>query len=183
MIEAELTMHVREPEHVRELLAQRATGETSTYRDVYFDAPDGSLTAEDRELRVRVIETEGDTTAIMTVKGAPVHESRSKPEYETIISDPEQAKNMLRALGYVEYVSLTKHCRNHAFTVGDRELLATLVAVPELDGTFLELETVVPRVEMDAAFDVLWSVIGELGITKNDETTESYTSAVRRARG
>jgi hypothetical protein len=38
-------------------------------------------------------------------------------------------------------VSFEKHCTNYRFRVEGRDLLATVVTVPELDGTFLELET------------------------------------------
>lgn len=62
-------------------------------------------------------------------------------------------------------------------------MLATLVRVPELDGTFLELETMVADdAELPAALDDVRSVLGELGIEEKDFTTELYTDAVAARR-
>ena len=56
--------------------------------------------------------------------------------------------------------------RNYRFTRDGRDLLATLVHVPELDGTFLEIETVVAETrDIDSAL-----------------TAELYTDAVRERR-
>lgn len=64
-----------------------------------------------------------------------------------------------------------------------RELLATLVTVPELDGTFIELETVVPEAELAEALEVVRTTLRQLGITDSDLTTEQYTDAVLATRG
>jgi adenylate cyclase class 2 len=45
-IEAELKARVQRPDQVRDQLRQRADKQVSTYRDTYFDRPDGTLTAE-----------------------------------------------------------------------------------------------------------------------------------------
>ena len=44
VIEAELKARVNDPGRLRERLRQRADEELSTYRDTYYDRPDGSLT-------------------------------------------------------------------------------------------------------------------------------------------
>ncbi|MGW0395697.1 hypothetical protein ACWDYJ_33480 [Streptomyces sp. NPDC003042] len=81
----------------------------------------------------------------------------SKPEHETVVEDAEAVHAMLRGLGYVPAVAFEKRCRNYAFEARGRHMLATLVRVPEVDGTFLELETLVEEKDLAAALDdVRW---------------------------
>lgn len=61
-------------------------------------------------------------------------------------------------------------------------MLATLVRVPELDGTFLELETLAPADELQSALGDIRAVLAELGIDGDDMTTELYTDAVAARR-
>ncbi len=61
-------------------------------------------------------------------------------------------------------------------------MLATLVRVPELDGTFLEVETMADEGDLAAALRDVREVLGELGIGEQDLTTEQYTDAVAARR-
>lgn len=61
-------------------------------------------------------------------------------------------------------------------------MLATLVRVPEADGTFLELETLVDEAEVSAALADVRGVLEELGIHEGDLTRELYTDAVAARR-
>ncbi|GGM44644.1 hypothetical protein GCM10012275_14620 [Longimycelium tulufanense] len=184
-IEAELKARVRDAAAVRDTLEKRAPGEPSVYRDTYFDWPDGSLSADDRELRVRVVENQGGTHVLLTYKTAAVDRaSDSKPEHETEVGSAEVLREVLVGLGLRELIAFEKHCVNHVFRAGGRELLATLVRVPELEETFLEVETpVCEEHELAEALDVVRTVLAELGITDADVTTERYTDAVRTRRG
>jgi len=56
-------------------------------------------------------------------------------------------------------------------------MLATMVTVPELDGTFVEVETMATGDDVGAALTDVRGVLGELGITGVDLTTELYTDA------
>ena len=61
-------------------------------------------------------------------------------------------------------------------------MLATVVIVPELDSTFVELETMTdPAGTADALSDVR-AVLSDLGITDDDLTAKQYTDAVLRQR-
>lgn len=183
VIEAELKARVRDPEALRAALRQRAEEELSIYQDTYYDRPDGSLTAEGRELRVRVIERSGTRRTRLTYKEPAVDAaSGSKPEHETTAADPAVVDTVLRALGAVEYVRLTKECANYRFTAAGRDMLATVVTVPELDGTFIELETMAEEDDVAAALADVRAVLAEVGITGEDLTTEQYTDAVLQAR-
>ena len=184
VIEAEIKARVHDVDHVRGLLGQRATGQVSRYRDTYYDRPGHQLTQDGRELRVRVVETHGRRRCLLTYKG-PVADAQtgSKPETETEVSDADAADAILLALGFTPLVAFDKHCVNYAFTASGRQIQATLVTVPELEGTFMEVETMSPSTDdLGAALDVIRAFLAELGIPASDQTSELYTDAVMRHR-
>ncbi len=181
MIEAELKARVERPARVMAALEARAPGVVEVYHDTYYDLPDGSLTAGDRELRVRTVRGPDGTRSVVTYKEPRVDErSGSKPEYETRVDEPAAVHAMLRGLGFRPCVEFEKHCRNHRFRAAGRSMLATLVRVPEIDGdgVWIELETQAGQDDLDAALAAVRAVLGELGIGDGDLTTEQYTDAV-----
>lgn len=183
MIEAELKARVHTPETVLRLLEERATGRAEVYRDTYYDDAGGGLEAKDQELRVRTVHGPQDTRTVLTFKDAKVDEaSGSKPEHETGVADAAAVHAMLRGLGYVPVIAFEKRCRNYEFEARGRQMLATLVRVPEADGTFLELETLVDEAEVSAALADVRGVLEELGIHEGDLTRELYTDAVAARR-
>ena len=182
-VEAELTAVLRDPAQVRANLASRATPEPSVYADTYYDRPDHSMDAAGYELRVRTITTGEATCTVLTYKEPAVTDWSAKPEHETAVADPEVMRTIFTTLGLVELIAFTKHCENYRFTAQGRDLLATVVRIPELDGqTFLELETMVEPDDVAAAHAVLRRVLGELGVSPHDLTTESYTDRVAARR-
>ncbi len=183
MIEAELKARVRDPGALHERLCRLATAEQSTYRDVYYDRPGRDLTASGRELRLRAIEAAGEQRSLLTYKEPAVDAaSGSKPEHETQVSDAVAVDVLLRGLGLNVMVAFEKHCTNYRFSAEGREMLATVVAVPELDGTFVELETMTNPEDTDAALADIGTVLLRLGIDSEDLTTEQYTDAVMQSR-
>jgi adenylate cyclase class 2 len=184
VIEAELKARVREPDALRERLRRLADEERSTYRDTYYDRPGRDLTAAGRELRVRVIEAGELRRTVLTYKEPAVDVgSGSKPEHETNIADAQTLDTVFRALGLEHLVAFEKRCANYRFTVHGRDMLATVVTVPEIAGTFIELETMAHEAEVSAALDDVRAVLHELGVNDDDLTTEQYTDAVMSARG
>lgn len=182
-VEAELKARVGDPDEVRERLRERADERVQIYRDRYFDWPSGSLDGQGYEVRLRSIDTDSVTTTVLTFKEPPVHAGGSKPEHETELADGEPVAALLATLGLVERIAFEKRCRNFPFTEQGRDMLATLVHVPELNGTFLEVETIVPdETEVAAGLDAVRAVLGSLGITDGDLTTEKYTDAVAARR-
>ena len=183
MIEAELKARVREPAALRGRLGRLADEECSTYRDTYYDWPGRDLTAEGRELRVRVIETGETRHTVLTYKEPAVDaDSGSKPEHETKVGDETVLDTVLRALGLDHLVAFEKRCANYRFTAHGRDMLATVVTVPEINGTFIELESMADETEVDAALADVRTVLHDLGIANDDLTSEQYTDAVIRAR-
>ncbi len=183
MIEAELKARVHAPQAVMRLLEDRAQARVEVYQDTYYDRPDGSLDKTDQELRIRTVHGPDHTHTVLTFKAGAVDEaSGSKPEHETLVTDADAAHAILRGLGYIKQIAFEKRCRNYTFEACGRPMLATLVRVPEIDGTFLEIETLVDKDDLTAALDDLHTVLNELGIPPQDLTRETYTSAVAAQR-
>jgi adenylate cyclase class 2 len=185
-VEAELKALARDPERIHTALSQRAVGERSIYSDRYFDYPDRGWTRHGNELRVRTITDEfGPTHTLLTFKEPTVDKaSGSKPEHETAVGDVDVLITVLTALGVEQIIAFEKHCVNYRFTAQGRDLLATVVTVPELAGqTFIELETGADPDDVDTALDLVRSVLRKLGIEDSDLTTQAYTDAVATRRG
>lgn len=175
---------MRASESVLAQLEEHGPGRVEVYQDTYYDLPDGSLTAGDRELRVRTVHGPDGTRSILTYKGARVDSaSGSRPEHETRVEDAQAVHAVLRGLGYVPLIAFEKRCRNYEFEAHGRRMLATLVRVPEIDGHFLEVETLFDKKELRAALAHVRTVMQEMGIEDDDLTTEQYTDAVAAQRG
>lgn len=182
-VEAEIKARLVDPDAVRQRLDGYATGTVEVYRDTYLDTPDGDLDRTDRELRVRTIERDATTRHLLTYKEPAVDPvTRSKPEHETPVADPAATLGILAGLGYLPVLSFTKDCRNYRFALGGRAFLATLVTVPELADTYLEVETAAAPGDVDNALSAVRAVLAALGVTKDELTTDTYTGAVRAAR-
>ena len=182
-IEAELKARVRDMPALLAALDARAKGETAVYRDRYFDSADGVFAAAGHELRVRTVETYDSTRHVLTYKAPAVDQaSGSKSEHETRIADPDAAIAIMHGLGYRTQIAFTKNCRNYSLHDQDRDLLATVVTVPEIDGTFIELETIIQSEDdLPAALDTVRALLADLGIHDADLTNELYTDAVTAA--
>ncbi|MGP4102198.1 class IV adenylate cyclase [Nonomuraea sp. KM90] len=183
-IEAELKARLRDPDLVGQALDQQAASTTSIYRDTYYDCSDRSLTAIGRELRIRTVTSNEGRRILLTHKSPMVDQaSHSKPEDETEVADAEATDAILRSLGYHPYISFEKHCINWQFQARGRAMLATMVTVPELDGTFLEIETIVDSLDqLPAALQAVRAQMYDLGITDDDLSTMDYTEAVTEHR-
>lgn len=184
MIEAELKARVTDPQSVRQLLrAAAGEPERAEYADAYFDR-DGELAADGRELRVRTVTTAAAARTLLTYKGPAVDaDSGSKPEAETEVADRAAVEDVLIGLDYAPVIEFTKHCENWRLsTTSGRRVLATMVTVPELDGTFLEVEVMAEKGDVPAALDDLQALLLDLEIGPGALTTELYTEAVAAAR-
>lgn len=182
-IEVELKARVRDTESVLAHLKSRSDGRASTYRDTYYDYPDRRLgNAGRQELRIRVIEEDERTHAVWTFKGAMLDEA-STPEYETDIAEPEAAQAILSQLGLEPVIAYTKHCVNFVFDRESYHVKATVVNVPELDGTFLEVETLVEdEADVGGARQVISDVLAALNLHEPDLEPTFYVDMVASQR-
>lgn len=185
MIEAELKARVPDREALVELLDKLTEGRPEVYRDTYYDTADRALEARDAELRVRTVESaDGTARTVLTYKSAAVDTaSGSKPEHETAVTDPDAVHAVVRGLGYTPVIAFSKHCLNYAVTVRGREMLATVVQVPEIDGVFVEVETMTGPGGLAGALADVRAFLAGLGIGEEALTRELYTDAVRARRG
>jgi adenylate cyclase, class 2 len=182
-VEAEIKARLADPATVRQRLDRYATGTAEVYQDTYLDTTDDQLDHADRELRLRTIERDGEARHLLTFKEPAVDPvTRSKPEHETAVTDPQATLSILAGLGYRPVLAFTKDCRNYRFSQGGRDFLATLVTVPELDGTYLEVETRAQLGDIDDALAAVRAIVAELGIAEDELTVGTYTDAVRAAR-
>ncbi|MYS87468.1 class IV adenylate cyclase [Embleya scabrispora] len=188
MIEVELKARVGDVVRLLDALERLGGGgRDEVYVDTYYDDADRALARGDRELRIRTVRRGADApVSVLTYKGARVEVvSGSKPEHETRVEDAAGADAVLRGLGYVPVIRFEKRCRNYAFERGGRRLLASLVEVPELGETFVEVETPeADDAQVAAALEVVRTVLADLGVSRAALTNETYTDAVaaRRAR-
>ncbi|WP_189186949.1 class IV adenylate cyclase [Streptomyces albiflavescens] len=183
MIEAELKARVHSPEAIMQQLDERAEARVEVYQEIYYDDPAGSLEKRDQELRVRTIHGPNGLRTLLTFKDTTVDEgSGSKPRHETRVEDSQEAHAILQGLGYVPAMAFEKRCRNYDFEARGRHILARLVRVPEIDGTFLEIETIVDEDDATSALDDIRGVLAELGIGPEDLTPETYSGLVAAQR-
>lgn len=182
-IEAELKARVRDVPALLAALDKRAERKSAVYHDRYFDSPDGTFASAGHELRIRTVETDAGVRNLLTFKKPRLDAvSGSKPEYETTVGDPDVAESIVLGLGYRPMIALSKQCSNYRWRQGGRDLLATVVTVAEIEGTFVELETVAEaEADLSAALDLARAALVELGIADHDLTTELYTDAVAAA--
>ncbi|MGQ4616908.1 CYTH domain-containing protein [Nocardia sp. R7R-8] len=184
VIEAEYKARLTNPGRVRAALRERVTPDIVSYQDTYYDTPSGDLDRAGREFRLRTVEdTSGSRRHVLTFKDPAVDEATgSKPEFETLVADRDAMRDIITRLGYRPALAFTKRCENFEFTAVGRHMLATIAEVPEIDGTFLELETQAEEPDLAQAFTDLRTVLSELGVTSEELTNELYTDAVRQAR-
>ncbi len=191
MFEAELKYRARRadmPAITRAMLAMaREAPVRERYLDVYFDDPAGSLEKTGRELRVRERrdETTGVAQAALTFKEPPFDAaSRSKPEWETAVSDAATLRAILAGLGFRESVCLTKRCLNATVRHQGRTYALTLAEVDGLDGAFVEIERqCASKEEARRALEEAACLAAALGFSQDDLSPGYYTDMVRDRRG
>jgi adenylate cyclase class 2 len=178
-IEVELKARIADPARVSGVLRSWADGELSTYADTYYDFPDHRLTETGRqELRLRVVDKPSGKRVVWTFKGAML-DGASTPEWETEVSDAHTADAILTGLGMQHLIAYTKQCQNFRFTAHGHPILATLVSVPEIDGVFLEVETLIPDDSArDGALKAIHAVLADLGLTDADLDPTFYIDLV-----
>jgi adenylate cyclase class 2 len=137
--EIEAKMKVVDLDSVRrrlvELIAQREGLELET--NIFFDAPDFSLRAAGKGLRIRVaVAAGGKQHCTMTFKGPLLAgELKTREEIEFGLDDARAAQQLLEGLGFV--TTLTFEKRRETWRYGDCKVELDLL--PYL-GTFVEIE-------------------------------------------
>lgn len=148
-------------------------GKTKKQRDVIFCEP-GSKDYEPGSIWLR-IRTEDDAKTIFTLKKDNGMRLDST-EHELEVADSKEMEAVVRAMGYEHYCELVKTRQKAKH--GDIEL-----CLDKLDGlgSFVEAEKITESsADHQQVLSELWELLGQLGITKEDEVTDSYDVLLRQ---
>ena len=146
MYEVELKAGVSDVERLRSTLDSLAgSPEFKSYDDIYFNNRD-DLVADEKELRLRRIESDAGAEVVLTFKDKPFDPvSKSKPETEIKVSSQSQMLRILELLDFYIDVRLKKICSIYRLEWNGCKTEITLATVPELAASFLEAEIMVAR--------------------------------------
>ncbi len=157
-----------------------AVSEPVTQRDKVYGLP-GENGGDGNHLpwlRIRT-ETIGDSTKHLFTLKKSVTNQLDSIEHETEITDDTELEQIILHMGYEPYSDLTKTRRKAK--MGDIELC--LDEVGEL-GTFIEAEKLTPDdADYEAVVVELRAVMGEYGVSREDEVSDGYDTMQRRQKG
>lgn len=154
------------------------------YDDRYYDI-NGTLTQGDQEFRLRTKTNldSGEAKHYLTFKDKAFEQvTRSKPEYETLVSDHYNTEQILFKLGYQKSAHYTKHCEIFNLKYRNASIEIALVQFDELADAFIEIETnTLDKAETDALFEKLYKLLEEIGLSKDQLTKEFYIDMIKAA--
>jgi len=149
-------------------------------RDAYFVHPVRDFAQTDEAFRIR---SEGQQNRL-TYKGPKVdRETKTRQELEITFAEGTEARRqmtaMLEALGFRENLTVVKHRRSCRIEWESRDVELVLDTVQQL-GEFVELETVAPEAEWEAARDSLQRLAEHLDLQASER--RSYLELLLEAR-
>ena len=187
MYEVELTARLNNyPETQKQILKLKIDSQMRLdYDDRYYDK-NNQLTAEDQEFRLRTktnLDT-GEARHFLTFKDTAFDKlTRSKPEYETVVTDHSNTEQILFKLGYEKTAHYTKHCEIFNLHYQEIEVEIALVRFDELEDSFIEIETQTPeKAKTDSLFEILYELLAELKISKEQLTEDFYIEMIKEAK-
>ena len=187
MYEVELTARLKNYQETRNQILQLniESQKRLDYDDRYYDQ-NNLLTEADQEFRLRT-KTNLDTCEAahyLTFKDTAFEKlTRSKPEYETLVTDHSNTEQILFKLGYKKTAHYTKHCEIFNLHYKEIDIEIALVRFDELEDSFIEIETqTAQKAKTDALFDILYSLLAELQISKAQLTEDFYIEMIKEAK-
>ena len=172
----------------RRLLPLGGTGfeEPVTESDFFFQHPCRNFVQTDECLRLRYRAlSDGTSEHSLTYKGPKIDTStKTRKEIELPITEPEQWKSLLAALGFHQSASVQKFRRRQRLTVNHRDVnivLDTLPALPESNRLFVEMETLATEVEVEECRTLILDIAQQLGLS--NPIRESYLNLVQNYEG
>lgn len=187
MYEVELTARLNNyPETQKQILKLKIDSQMRLdYDDRYYDK-NNQLTAEDQEFRLRTktnLDT-GEARHFLTFKDTAFDKlTRSKPEYETVVTDHSNTEQILFKLGYEKTAHYTKHCEIFNLDYQEIGIEIALVRFDELEDSFIEIETQTPeKAKTDSLFEILYDLLAELKISKEQLTEDFYIEMIKEAK-
>lgn len=187
MYEVELTARLKNYQETRnQILKLKIDSQMRlNYDDRYYDK-NNQLTVQDQEFRLRTktnIDT-GEARHYLTFKDTAFEKrTRSKPEYETLVTDHGNTEQILFKLGYVKTAHYAKHCEIFNLYYQEIAVEIALVRFDELEDSFIEIETQTPeKSKTDSLFEILYSLLAQLQISKEQLTEDFYIKMIKEAR-
>lgn len=182
MREIEIKVRLHDKTDVLKRLSDHGVklSEPMTQRDQVF-GPEGVNGGDENTapwLRIRS-ETKGsETRQIFTLKKSVTNQLDSI-EHETEVTDEAELTQIIRKLGFVPYMDITK-TRQKAKR-GDVE-----ICVDTVDGLgdFIEAEKLTDEdADYEAVVAELWQLFAELGLSRDDQVTDGYDVLLRKLQG
>lgn len=151
--------------------------ESVTHRDRVFglEGGDGGGDNHSPWLRIRTETLGGEIKQIFTFKKSITNQMDSI-EHETEVIDADELEKIVLHLGFTPYSDLTK-TRQKA-KLGNVEICLDTI---EKLGDFIEVEKLMPEdADYDSVAAELWSVLEQLGVTRQDYLTDGYDVMMRK---
>ncbi len=176
MIEVEIKLPVESAEVLMEQLKELFFVQSAKIReqDIYYDNDACFIRSSHQALRIRSEEDllTGKTMSCITFKGKKMDTmTATRPEYETEVSDRDNAARILEEIGYHPVEPAVIKVR----TMLKKDQMTACVDCVEGLGDFLELEVLVEdeRNKPEAVADIE-AVLSQLGYTLEDTVQTSY---------
>lgn len=138
--------------------------------DTYFDAPHRDFAETDEALRLRRERDTDGEQAYLTYKGPLIEaESKTRKEFETGLDSPEEAADLLEAMGFSPAATVEKTRTRYSiegFTV-------SLDSVAGL-GEFVEIEAEATESEVEETRERAVDVLASLGLHAEDQIRSAY---------
>ncbi len=132
--------------------------------DTYFMDSNNQLSLNDCGLRIRREIDDGSETAMVTFKGARTKSQyKSRPEYESGISDAAMGEKIFESLGYSKRITIQK--KRSIWRIDD--CLVCLDELPRL-GCFVEIE--------GPDENIITEILAKLGLQNEPHISEGYAS-------
>ena len=198
MIEVECNLKIDSKDHIESMLKELGFKYVKTVyeNDTYFDNEDGYVRNHDSALRIRVTKEPdiNKTTTEVNFKGAKFdNRTMTRPEYETVVSDPAILEKILNSIGYfgvepkvnkarVLYELSSNTYDSRLISNSSESSYSVTACLDTVDGLgdYLELEILVDdECEKDTALERIDSLLNKIGYSIDDSTTTSYLSALQ----
>lgn len=173
--EIEIKIPVKEPEEIMKHLLDRGFNRLSVVRedDMYYNSEYHDVRKRDEALRIRKTSnlSTGESYSQINFKGKKIDQiSMSRSEYETGIEDPEQAHEILTALGFSAAAGVRK-IRQY---LKKAEMTVCLDQVDGL-GNFLEMEVIVKNQDLrENCLQEMKNLLDDLGLSMENTVRTSY---------
>jgi adenylate cyclase class 2 len=181
-IEVEMKFRCHHEEEIESRIRQLPAAEAGSgeQHDTYFAHPQRDFAETDEAFRIRSV---GPANRL-TYKGPKIDATtKTRPEIEVALGEGVESRGkmaaMLLSLGFREVLTVVKHRRLYRLCWEDRDMELAMDTVADL-GQFIELETIAPESDWQAAKESLGRLAVHLQLTSSER--RSYIELLLEAR-